>query len=178
MPSLTVEDMVQGVSLIRNPAIARVFLEMGLIEKWGTGLPRAIQALTDAGLPAPEFKELPISLRVIVHIEDHSVTPRQPQPERPIHLDTPTGVQVYRSGVEVLSSAATILRLVTAEPARRSDLLAALGITQSPNNYIRHIRPLVEAGLLALTITDKPSSSQQRYLITEAGRDWLAATAG
>ena len=50
-----VEDMVQGVSVIRNPAIARVFLEMGLIEKWGTGLPRAIETLTDAGLPAPEL---------------------------------------------------------------------------------------------------------------------------
>jgi len=81
VPSLAVEDMVQGVSVIRNPAIARVFLEMGLIEKWGTGLPRAIEALTEAGLPAPEFKELPISLRVIVHIKNHDVTPRASSPD-------------------------------------------------------------------------------------------------
>ena len=75
MPNLTVEEMTQGVSVIRNPAIARVFEELGLIEKWGTGIPQAIQKLTDAGLPAPEFKELAASLRVIVHIKDHSVTP-------------------------------------------------------------------------------------------------------
>jgi len=174
MPDLTVEEMLQGMSMVRNRAVARVFKESGLIEQWGTGIPQAVQRLADAGLPAPEFKEFGASLRVIVHIEDHSVTPRQPQSEQPIHLDTLTGVQVYKSGAEVPSSASTILRLVTAAPARRSDLLAALGITQSPNNYIRHIRPLVEAGLLALTIPDKPSSSQQRYLITEAGREWLS----
>jgi len=54
---------------------------MGLIEKWGTGLPRAIEALTEAGLPAPEFKELPISLPMIVHIKNHDVTPRTYSPD-------------------------------------------------------------------------------------------------
>ena len=75
MPNLTVEEMTQGVSVVRNHVVARVFEELGLMEQWGTGVPQAIQALADAGLPAPEFKELAASLRVIVHIENHSVTP-------------------------------------------------------------------------------------------------------
>jgi len=75
MPDLTVEEMIQGVSRVRNHVVARVFKELGLIEQWGTGIPQAIQRLADAGLPAPEFKEFGASLRVIVHIEDHSVTP-------------------------------------------------------------------------------------------------------
>ena len=173
MPNLTVEDMVQGVSVIRNPAIARVFLEMGLIEKWGTGLPRAIQALTDAGLPAPEFKELPISLRVIVRIKNHDVTPDAVRAEQLIHTDTDPGVYVYKSGVQVPASAAAILRAVLSGPASRSNLLSVVGLSQSPNNYLRHILPLVEAELLALSIPDKPRSPQQRYLITDAGRNWL-----
>jgi len=175
MPNLTVEEMTKGVSVIRNPAIARVFLEVGLIEKWGTGIPQSIQQLTDIGLPAPEFVELSASLRVIVHIENHDVTPNQPPAQPPIHLYTPVGVEVYRSGVEVPVSGATILGAVKDGPASRSEILEALGLSQSPNNYVRHIRPLVEAGLLALSLPDKPSSSQQRYLITDAGRAWLAA---
>jgi len=39
-PGITVEDMKQGVSKIRNPVIARVFRELNLIEQWGSGVPR------------------------------------------------------------------------------------------------------------------------------------------
>lgn len=35
LPGMTIEDMKQGVSRIRNPVIARVFRELGLIEQWG-----------------------------------------------------------------------------------------------------------------------------------------------
>ena len=60
--------------MVGNRAVARVFKELGLIEQWGTGIPQAVQRLADAGQPAPEFKEFGASLRVIVHIKDHSVT--------------------------------------------------------------------------------------------------------
>lgn len=39
-PGMTVEDMRQNVSKIRNPVIARVFQELKLIEQWGSGVPR------------------------------------------------------------------------------------------------------------------------------------------
>jgi len=119
VPHLTVDDMVQGVSVIRNPAIARVFLEMGLIEKWGTGLPRAIQVLTEAGLPAPEFKELPISLRVIVHINDHDVTPRASSPAN-VPRDVTTGVprDVTTTLSESERQVLSLLRTGGSAPAR------------------------------------------------------------
>lgn len=39
LPGMTVEDMKNGVSRIRNPVIARVFRELQLIEQWGSGAP-------------------------------------------------------------------------------------------------------------------------------------------
>ena len=179
MPSLTVEEMVQGVSVIRNPVIARVFRELGLIERWGTGLPQVVQQLAEAGLPCLEIKELAVSLRVVVPVEDHSVTPESreaaPSIEQHRHIGKSPRAYVPMSGVQVPMSAVSVLRVAEAGPAHREDLVAATGLSQSTNNYRRHVLPLVEAGLLALTLPDRPRSPNQRYLITQDGREFLAA---
>ena len=38
--NVTIEKMIEGYSRPRNPAIARAFAYMKIIEKWGTGIPR------------------------------------------------------------------------------------------------------------------------------------------
>ena len=48
---LELEDIGTGISVIRNPIIARVFNEIGLIEGWGTGINLAQQELAAKGLP-------------------------------------------------------------------------------------------------------------------------------
>ncbi|MEI8190807.1 MAG: ATP-binding protein, partial [candidate division NC10 bacterium] len=47
---LTVEDILMGVSKLRNRVIGRVFKELGLIEQWGSGIQRMASACRDAGL--------------------------------------------------------------------------------------------------------------------------------
>ncbi len=37
------------------------------------------------------------------------------------------------------------------------------------------LSPLLEAGLVEMTIPDKPTSSKQRYRITEQGKQWMAS---
>ena len=48
---LNLDDVGCGVSVIRNPIIARVFNEIGLIEAWGTGIQVAQQELAKHNLP-------------------------------------------------------------------------------------------------------------------------------
>jgi len=43
LPGMTIEDVRQGVSKIRNRVIARVFRELGLIEQWGSGFRRILE---------------------------------------------------------------------------------------------------------------------------------------
>jgi len=64
---LTVSDIIEGVSKIRNKVIVRVLHELGYIEKWGMGIVRIIEGCRDAGLPTPEFKEIGDRFRVIIY---------------------------------------------------------------------------------------------------------------
>lgn len=61
---LTFEDLKSGVSKLRNPVIARVFNEIGLIEQWGSGIKRMTNACLEAGLEEPSFEEIGPRIRV------------------------------------------------------------------------------------------------------------------
>lgn len=61
---LTIENLKTGISKLRNPVIARVFKELGLIEQWGSGIQRMIRACEDAGLLPPLFEEIGARIRV------------------------------------------------------------------------------------------------------------------
>jgi predicted HTH transcriptional regulator len=69
LPGLTMDDLRDGVSRVRNRVIARVFKELGLVEQWGTGVQRMVAACAAAGLPAPEFAELGFRFRVTLRTE-------------------------------------------------------------------------------------------------------------
>lgn len=69
LPGLTIDEMRDGVSRVRNRVIARVFKELGLVEQWGTGVQRMMAACEVAGLPAPQFAELGFRFRVTLRTE-------------------------------------------------------------------------------------------------------------
>lgn len=66
---LTVEDIQQGVSKLRNRVIGRVFHELRLIEQWGSGIQRMTAACHDAGLEAPRLEEIGSHFRVTISAE-------------------------------------------------------------------------------------------------------------
>ena len=68
LPGMTVEDMLQGVSKIRNHVIARVFRELDLIEQWGSGVRRMFKEAEALGLPQPEIIEVGMRVRFIVYL--------------------------------------------------------------------------------------------------------------
>lgn len=64
---LTIDDIIEGISKIRNKVIVRVMHELGYIEKWGIGIARIIKSCNDAGLPQPEFREISTRFRVTIY---------------------------------------------------------------------------------------------------------------
>lgn len=61
---ITMEAALSGLSRLRNRVIGRVFRELGLIEQWGSGIGRMIEACNDAGIAPPRFEEIGNSFRV------------------------------------------------------------------------------------------------------------------
>jgi ATP-dependent DNA helicase RecG len=61
---LTIEDIQQGISKLRNRVIGRVFQELGLIEQWGSGIQRMTAACRESGLGSPKFEEIGTHFRV------------------------------------------------------------------------------------------------------------------
>ena len=66
LPGLTLEDLKQGTSKIRNTVIARVFRELHLIEQWGTGVRRIFTEAKALGLPEPQLIETEMRVRFII----------------------------------------------------------------------------------------------------------------
>ncbi len=62
--NVTIEKMMEGYSKPRNPAIARAFAYMKIIEQWGTGIPRLFEACKEYGLPKPELIDFDGDVRV------------------------------------------------------------------------------------------------------------------
>ena len=62
--NVTISKMMEGYSKPRNPAIARAFAYMKIIEKWGTGIPRLFESCEKYGLPKPELFDFDGDFRV------------------------------------------------------------------------------------------------------------------
>jgi len=54
-------------------------------------------------------------------------------------------------------------------PRSLAELMTHAGYSQRPHFVAAHMKPLLASGVLRPTIPDKPRSSQQRYVLTDAG---------
>ena len=64
MPGVTLDKMKEGYSKIRNRALAHAFSYMNLIEAWGSGIPKLMEAMQEYGLREPEFRDMEIGFRI------------------------------------------------------------------------------------------------------------------
>jgi len=137
---LTVEDLPQGVSKLRNRVIGRVFHALGLIEQWGSGIQRMASACRDAGLAVPVFEELAARFRVTIFTERGARRGRDQRDEA------------------ILACIAGSAGLLT------NEIAAAIGL--SPRATRTRLARLVGDGLL-WEIGTGPQDPRRRYLTAE-----------
>ncbi|WP_301280817.1 ATP-binding protein [Actinomyces sp. oral taxon 414] len=189
LPGMTIDTM-RRVSRLRNPTLARVFREAGIMEQWGTGVQRVFEQVAEAGLPEPLIEEIQDRVRVTIYIPSHDPARPSGSANTGGGTDAATGssVRVSKSSEQVTKSSeqvsksseqvALLRALAAGELRSRAELLTTIGLTDAYGNYRRHLLPLVEQGYLARIVPDKPNSRLQRYRITDAGRARLAGISG
>lgn len=160
LPGLTIEEMKQGTSRIRNPVIARVFKELGLIEQWGTGVRRIFSEARKKGLPEPKIEEVGLRLRFTVYLaKSHHIQADKPEAQVEAQVKAQVDLRILQTCAE--------------QPRSSAEIAAALGHKSLSGNLRKRLPALRQAGLLAYTIPDKPRSRLQKYRLTDKGRQAL-----
>ena len=124
---LTVEDLLSPThaSSPRNKLIAQVFFDMGLIERYGSGIHRILNDCRDAGLPAPLFENFSGGFRILLKAGD-----------KDIRGEVTEGVTEGVTG---------LLNLIAQQPGIRTPALAEKMGT-SPKNVERWLKQIKAAG--------------------------------
>jgi len=65
-------------------------------------------------------------------------------------------------------------KALNGKPLTRKEIFAAIGFTCGTRAFNRHIEPLIAAGLIEMTIPEKPNSRMQKYRLTHKGKILLA----
>ncbi|MDO4764092.1 MAG: transcriptional regulator, partial [Flavobacteriaceae bacterium] len=66
----------------------------------------------------------------------------------------------------------SLLKIFTRQHTRE-ELQEQLGLLDRENFRKIYLNPAIEQGWVALTIPDKPTSSKQKYYLTEKGKEFL-----
>ena len=167
LPGLTVEEMKQGTSRIRNPVIARVFKELHLIEQWGTGVRRIFTEALDLGLAEPKIEEIGLRLRFTVYLaKPHRIQTGQQKAQSKEQTGLESGTQVT---AQVTAQVVAFCR----EPRSARKIMEMLGLKHWKTFQSNYLNPLLEAGFIERTIPEKPKSRLQKYRLTEKGKNVL-----
>ncbi len=142
---LTFEQMMNGRSKLRNRAIANVFNQMGLIEKWGSGIRRIQEAAAAYGIREPEFIEMDDTIRVNLYRKTSESIGKTSERHR--KASESIGKETKNPERELNKTQSGILNCIRADPeitiAKMSN---ELGV--STRNIESNLRKLREAGII------------------------------
>jgi Fic family protein len=81
--------------------------------------------------------------------------------------------QVKHQG-ELTNTQFAVLTSLKKEALSRKEIFTAIAINGDSRAFKRHIEPLLDMGLIEMTVPDKPNSRLQKYRLTEAGKSKFA----
>lgn len=155
--SLSVEAIRQGRTNRRNPTLTEHAAQILPYRGLGSGIPRAL-------------REWPrIELIDDVAGNQFSALAWRPEAEWAPVTGEITPEVTPQVTPEVTPEVARLLEAVRAE-ITRSEIQAALGLKDEKHFRHAYLKPALEAGLIEMTIPDKPRSRLQKYRLTAQGR--------
>jgi len=146
-------------SVRRNALIADLLHRIDFIEKAGTGIKRIRDEARVQGCPEPLFEETGFVTATFF-----------PNPEVPAQAGAQSPGATEQVGTKSALSRHQVEILEKCQEERALlELIAVVGRSDRTKFRRQVLNPLIDAGLIEMTIPDKPRSSKQRYRITPAG---------
>ena len=159
--NLSVADL-GGRSVRRNSLIADLLHRIAFIEKAGTGILRIRNESRDLRCPDPEFE-----------VNGFFTARFWPTPEVREATGAPTTTPITGQVADQVTVHVTDqvrLLSVVVGAMTREQLQAAVGLKHRGHFSRAYLLPALRAGLIEMTVPDKPRSRNQRYRLTSAGR--------
>jgi len=165
--SIQMEDLRVGKAVsrrYRNRRIGEFLKELDLTEGRSTGIPKVLRVMAENGSPAPEFETDDNRTSFLIRLPIHAGAKVQLEGEDTPQVTPQVGTKLALSRHQV-----DILRECLVETSLL-DLMAVTGRSDRTKFRNQVLGPLMKAGLIEMTIPDKPRSSKQKYRLTEKGR--------
>ena len=202
LPAGMREEDLGVKSVPRNPLLFGMFYRMGMVEQVGSGIKRIREMCRDYGVAEPviEVSENWVTTTFKRPIEQVAgeVTPLTPQVETKLapsrnqvrierilgnskalqailrQFENDTGQVVGQVTGQVVGQ----VLIHCEEPRTGRDIQELLGLKHRETFLNNYLKPLLKSGWIKMTIPDKPTSSKQKYRITEKGRALLTEIEG
>ena len=152
LPAGMREEDLGSKSVPRNPLLFSTLYRMKLVEQIGSGIRRIHDACLEHGVAGPAIQVSPDWLTVTF--------PRQ---EAAAPHVTPHGAPHVTPHVGRLIAALL-------GDMSRAELMDALGLRDRRHFARAYLQPCLDAGLIEMTLPDKPRSRTQQYRLTILGR--------
>ena len=163
--SIRMEELRTGKAVsrrYRNRRIGEFLKELDLIEGRSTGIPKILRVMQQNGSHAPEFESDDDRSYFLIRLPIHSRASRlttekvTPQVTPQVHL---------------------LLTTIRGE-LTRAEIMEGMGLKDRMHFAKEYLQPALDAGLVEMTIPDKPRSSKQRYRLTVQGRGLAGKVGG
>jgi ATP-dependent DNA helicase RecG len=160
---ITPENLGTGLSVLRNPDIAHVLYLRNYMEKLGRGSLMIRKACEEKGLPAPKW-----------HSDNNGVALTFFTPEVTTEVAPQVTTEVATEvTTEVTTEVVRVIKAIKGEMSRQ-ELQTLLGLKNDEHFRKSYLIPALSAGMIEMTIPEKPRSGNQKYRITVLGKKVLA----
>lgn len=152
-PGQTMEGFFAGESVPVNQKLSDMFLQLHISERTGRGVPKITEIY---GKETYEFRENSIVVSIpFTRVQNEEITPVITAVTAPV-------ITLVGENEEVENRTERILKFCST-PKTVLEIMDMLGYKEKKTAR-KYVKPLVEQGRLAMTIPDKPNSSNQKYV--------------
>ena len=160
LPGMVRANNIREFHHSRNPKIVEHLNEYDLVKEFGEGVGRIYRDMAEAGLPEPRYRQSDFML--YAELRNGSWEADGAAWDNGVQDGVQDGIQ---AGVQVGNQELfDKLLAFCSTPKSRNEMMLHVGLKARRNFNDRVLIPLLEKGLIEMTIPDKPTSKNQKYV--------------